>query len=201
MIVAVAAILRFATLDRQSFWFDEAFTAMLVRLPLDEMLAEIPDTESAPPLYYLLAWAWSRAFGTSEVGLRSLSALLGTATEPLMYVAGRTLISRRAGLVTAALVAASPFIVWYSQEARSYALLLFLSALSLAGFAQALRDPRRGNVLVWALSCCLPRGRTTLRRSCPPVRQRSSSRRTRARAAPPCGLASDWFDLRRRALR
>ena len=58
-----------------------------------------------PPLYYVLAWLWSRPFGLSEAGLRSFSALAGTLTVPLAYDAGKHLISERAGLLTAGLMA------------------------------------------------------------------------------------------------
>ena len=67
-LTALAAVLRFATLDAQSFWFDEAVTVHLLQLDLGEMLERIPDSESTPPLYYLLAWLWSKAFGPGEVG-------------------------------------------------------------------------------------------------------------------------------------
>ena len=54
------ALLRFATLDDQSFWLDEAYTVRLLDQPLGDMLADLPDQESAPPLYYLLAWPWGQ---------------------------------------------------------------------------------------------------------------------------------------------
>src|SRR5438876_576650 len=79
-----------------------------------------------PPFYYMLAWGWAKLFGTGEVGLRSLSALAGTLTIPAAYAAGRALSSRRAGLIAAALFAVNPLLVWYSQEARAYALLALL---------------------------------------------------------------------------
>ena len=79
--------------------------------------------------------------------MRSLSALFGAATVPLAYCIGAELSSRRAGLITAALVAVNPMLIWYSQEARSYALLVFFCAASLLFFARALRTrsgPRPG---------------------------------------------------------
>ena len=100
-------------------------------------------SESNPPLYYVLAWGWAKAFGTGEVGLRSLSALFGAATVPLAYCIGAELANRRAGLIAAALVAVSPMLIWYSQEARSYALLVFFCAASLLFFARALRTAQR----------------------------------------------------------
>ena len=55
-------------------------------------------SESAPPLYYALAWAWTQLTGTGEFGLRSLSALAGVATVPVAYLLGAELRGRRAGI-------------------------------------------------------------------------------------------------------
>jgi mannosyltransferase len=62
------------------------------------------------------------------------------------------LISRPAGALTGALVAASPLLVWYSQEARAYSLYVLLSALSLLLFARARRSPSRRRLAWWALA-------------------------------------------------
>ena len=55
------------------------------------MLRSVRVSESNPPLYYVLAWGWAKAFGTGEAGLRSLSALLGAATVPVGFLIGRQL--------------------------------------------------------------------------------------------------------------
>lgn len=147
-LIVLAAALRFGFLAHQSFWADEAYTAALVREPLPDLVRHIPKTESTPPLYYVVAWAWAKLFGTSEAGLRSLSALVGTATVPIAYAAGRELVGRRAGLITAALVATSPLLVWYSQEARAYALVTLLAAASVYFFARAF-NRARGRPVLW----------------------------------------------------
>lgn len=149
-LVAFGAALRFATLDRQSFWLDELVTVDLLDRGFGDALAEVPRTEATPFLYYVVAWAWGSLFGLGEVGLRSLSALAGTATIPVAYGAGAVLVSRRAGLVAAALVAANPFLVWYSQEARAYALLALVAAGSVLAFGLALRGGRRA-LAAWAI--------------------------------------------------
>jgi mannosyltransferase len=151
-LTALGAALRFWALGRQSFWLDEAFTIDVIRRPFGGMLREIPHTGSTPPLYYVLAWGWTRVFGMGEVGLRSMSALTGTATIPVVYLAGRTLASTRVGLVAATVVATNPLLVWYSQEARDYALLVLLSAVSLVFFAQALERPRARVLILWAVT-------------------------------------------------
>jgi len=139
----LGAALRFPTLDRQSFWLDELVTVSLLDHGLGDVLREVPRSEATPFVYYVVAWAWGSLFGLGEVGIRTLSALAGTATIPVAYGAGAVLVSRRAGLVAAALVAVNPFLVWYSQEARSYALLALLGAGTVLAFGHALRGSGR----------------------------------------------------------
>ena len=147
---AIGAGVRFVGLDRQSFWIDEIVTAGLLAKPLPEMLGTLPDSESTPPLYYVLAWLWSRVAGVDEAGLRSFSALLGTLTIPISYAAARSLVSHRTGVIVAALAAVSPLLVWYSQEARAYSLFVLLGALSFLAFAQVLAAPSPRSLAFWA---------------------------------------------------
>src|SRR5262249_49161324 len=70
----LAAGLRFATLGVQSYHHDEIVTVSRI-LPGDFVAAmeAVGFSESAPPLYYALAWVWTQLTGTGEFGLRSLS--------------------------------------------------------------------------------------------------------------------------------
>jgi mannosyltransferase len=156
-VVVLGAALRFARLGHQSFEYDEIVTLQHVHQSFGGMLSSFPDfSESTPPLYYVLVWPWTKLFGTSEAGIRSLSALVGTATVPVAYLVGRTMLrSRTGGLVVALLVSVAPVLVWYSQEARSYALFVFLGALSLLFFARTLDEPTRRDLGLWALFSAL----------------------------------------------
>ena len=113
------------------------------------------NSETQPPLYIAIAKAWQAVFGLSEFGLRTPSALAGAATIPVVYATGRALGSRRAALFAAALTAASPFMIWYSQEAGPYALFALFSALSFLCFVQALRERERRWLWGWAIASLL----------------------------------------------
>lgn len=128
-----------------------------MRVSWSTVLRTLPHSESTPPIYYLAALAWTKLFGLTEFGLRSLSALAGTLTVPLAYGAGAAFASRRAGLIAAALVAVNPFLVWYSQEARAYALAALFTAAALMFFARACSGERASNrdLALWALSSAL----------------------------------------------
>ena len=150
-LTGLGAVLRFATLGSQSYWYDEAQAAHELHLSFSAMWSSMVGVETNPPLYFVTGWLWARVFGTGEVGLRSLSALIGTAVIPIAYLCGRELVSRRAGLVAAALAAVSPFLIWYSQEAREYMLLTALSGMSLLYFARAWRFPTGRNIALWGV--------------------------------------------------
>src|SRR5207248_1609296 len=154
-LTVLAALLRFYRLGHQGFWFDEANTALLVHFSPGKMLGLVPQTESTPPLYYCIAWVWARIFGYGETALRSLSAVAGVLTVPIAYGIGRKLVSIRAGLILAALTACNPLLVWYSQEARSYALLVLLSAASLLAFAYLLERPTAWSGAAWVIASAL----------------------------------------------
>jgi hypothetical protein len=154
-LTVLAGILRFTLLAHQGFWFDEANTAADVHYSPGQMLGLLPQNETTPPLFYCVAWVWARVFGFGEFALRSLPALAGVATVPVMYAATAKLVSRRAGVVAAALTACNPFLVWYSQEFRPYMPMVLLSAASLLAFAYARERPGGRALAAWAIICAL----------------------------------------------
>jgi mannosyltransferase len=149
----LAAALRLGTLHLQSFWYDEAFTPVhVLHHSLWATLRAVSHTENTPPLWYVIAWVDARVLGTGEVALRLPSALAGIATVPVAWGIGRELGGRRATLVCAALVAVSPLFVWYSQEARAYALFVLTAALAMLCFLRAEREPTAARLWCFALA-------------------------------------------------
>jgi hypothetical protein len=152
----LAAALRLPTLGAQSLWYDEAFTPIhVLHAGLGATLHSVAHTENSPPVWYVLEWAFTRALGTGEVALRLLSALAGIATVPLAWAVGRELAGRRAAVATALFVAVNPLLVWYSQEARVYALFVFTAALALWCFLRTLRDPTPRRLCAFAAAGAL----------------------------------------------
>lgn len=158
-LTVLAGVLRFATLGVQSYHHDEIVTASrILRDGFWHAMDAVGFSESAPPLYYAVAWLWTQVTGTGEFGLRSVSAVAGVATVPVAYLLGAELSSRRAGIVAAALVAVNPMLLWYSQEARAYALFVLLTALSLLYFMRTLDRGRRRDSLAWGIASALALG-------------------------------------------
>jgi len=147
VVLVVALVLRFWT--RSDLWLDEALTVNIARLPLHDLPAALRK-DGAPPLFYVLLHFWMGAFGTSDLAVRSLSGVIGVATVPVVWLAGRRMGGRTGAWAAALLVATSPFAVRYDTETRMYALVALLTALGFLAVDRALRRPRPGNLVAVA---------------------------------------------------
>ena len=130
LILLLAAALRFYRLAGQSLWSDKGNSVALAQAGLAEITARTA-LDIHPPLYYWLLHFWIHLFGQSEVAVRSLSAVAAVLLVGIIYQLGARLFDRRAGLMAAFVAAVSPFQVYYAQEARMYALLALLGALTV----------------------------------------------------------------------
>ena len=102
--------------------------------------------DTSAPLYYILLHYWRTCFGVSESSLRAFSAFLATLSLPLFYLLARKILTDKTAVAFAMMLYAVSFSqIWYAQEARCYALLVFLCLASL-----------------YCLLCCL-KNRTTVR--------------------------------------
>ncbi|MDE2025857.1 MAG: glycosyltransferase family 39 protein [Patescibacteria group bacterium] len=114
----------------ESFWRDEAFSALLSQHSVLDII-KLTARDQSPPLYPILLHFWMLMFGTTEVAIRTLSLLFhfGT-TIVVFYLIYRTTKSFVAGLLTAFAVLLNPFLLQYAFEARTYSLLAFLTAIT-----------------------------------------------------------------------
>ncbi|WP_176730303.1 glycosyltransferase family 39 protein, partial [Devosia insulae] len=150
-IILCAVLLRFPGLDEQSLWRDEAATWLQVNGSLAEVISRTA-TDNYPPLYNLLAWISVQLFGGAEWVLRLPSALLGVLNVALLYGLASRIGGRGAGLLAAGLLALSGYHVWYSQEARMYALLACAATAHAWAMLHFLDRPRAGRALLLGLS-------------------------------------------------
>lgn len=146
-VALVAVVARFYDLGAESYWYDELIMARLVEMDWGPLLREMA-AETRPPLYVLLAKAWTGVFGTSEAGARSFSAVVGVLSVPLLYEVGRRLWGRGAGLAAALVMALSTFHVYYSQELRYYSLVMLLTTAVFLFFVRGIQGGRTRD---WAL--------------------------------------------------
>ncbi len=161
--VAALTVLGFTLrllLARQSLFADELSTYWISAqhslggvLSLMYGTGAIKHAEITPPLYFLLAWLPSQ-FGHSAEWLRLPSLIAGTATIPLVYMLGLRTVGRRAALLATALTTLSPFMIYYSTEARAYAVMMLLVLGSTLAMLTAVDSGRvRWWVLYAACAC------------------------------------------------
>jgi len=154
LITALAAAVRFYLLAAKSFWFDEGVSVAIARLDWYNFARILWRREANMSLYYFLLHVWLH-FGGSEFFVRSLSVLFSVASIPVIYLLGRRLFDLRVGLVAAALLALNAYHVQYSQDARSYSLMVFLCLLSSLYFLKCLDIPSRANRGAYIVSSVL----------------------------------------------
>ncbi len=143
LLTAAAFLLRLSQMH-QSLFADEtlALREIVGHTLLGTVRTVRSGVESTPPLFFVLAWI-SAKLGDPTVWIRLPSLILSTATIPIVYLLGRETVGRAAGVLGAAVIAASPFATYYGVEARPYATLAFFVAVSTLGLVLGVRTGRR----------------------------------------------------------
>jgi uncharacterized membrane protein len=137
-----------------NFVGDEVFSVQLASKPFAEVISESLRDTPHPPLHNILLHLWIKAFGASEISVRTLSILFSAAFLLMTYRFFRRLLALWLALGLLSIFALSPFFVYYGQQARPYALIALLSIVNLMAFLRLIEracDPRA--VVTWAASC------------------------------------------------
>lgn len=140
IILIVGALVRFHGIGQKSLWYDEFDSLHIATGQIERNsnmvkyspLGVLPvlQNDVDVPLFYMLLNLWIRVFSNSEAALRSLPALFGIATIWLIYRVATTLLNQSIGLISALILALSPFHVYYAQEARGYTANAFFTLLT-----------------------------------------------------------------------
>ncbi len=157
---------RVAGLTSQSLWRDEVDSIRFASRPLPELIATFARPGENGPLFFALLSPWLAVLGSSEFALRVQAALAGALAVPLVYALARRLVKTagmgelrygagltlaNAPLLAALLVAANPYLVWYSQEGKMYGWLAVLALAVLLAFLAALQHSRWQRWLLYLL--------------------------------------------------
>ncbi len=147
VLMVIGLFLRFYNLGFNSLWLDETSTYTISVKSFAGIWQVTASGEFNPPLFY---WAEHvmLMLGNNEVILRFIPALLGVLTIPLFYLIGKEFLDRNAGIIAAAACTVSPFLIYYSQEARAYMMMLFFVALATIFFLRAMKS---GSLIHWIL--------------------------------------------------
>jgi hypothetical protein len=151
LIVLLGTALRLYDLDADSLWVDEVKTVIVSRLDFVSMLNFQAQESVHPPLLYMATRFFLALFGSSDFVVRLQATLLGSLSLLLTYKLGEMLWTRKEGLIGALLLAINAYHIRYSQEARHYALMVFLALLSLIFLLKALQSGRKRMWILFGL--------------------------------------------------
>ena len=156
-IVIIGSILRFKGLIFNSYWVDELYSISFSNpsYSLEKMFEETTVIDVHPPLYQTLLWIWFKLFGYTEFVGRSLSAILGVLGIVAIYFLGKELFNKHVGLYAALIASMNHFLIYYSQETRSYALLFLLTVISYLYFIRTIDDSRKSNIILYWITTIL----------------------------------------------
>jgi mannosyltransferase len=139
--------LRFYNLGFNSLWLDEAATYTMSKPGFFEIWNISRSGDFHPPLFH-----WTEhlmlTFGQNEFVLRAVPALLGILTIPVFYLIGKEFRDKNVGIISATLLTVSYFGIYYSQEAYSYSMVLFVFSLVILFYLRALRTD---DITAWVL--------------------------------------------------
>ncbi|RCJ17947.1 hypothetical protein A6S26_29990 [Nostoc sp. ATCC 43529] len=150
-VLIISIFSRFFLLQNQSLWFDEGWSiALSDATSLQENFHKIESRETGDkyqPLYYLLLFSWRSFFGESEFAIRSLSALFGVGSVIIVYFTCLNIYGKKHAFWSSLILAVSSFSVFYSQDARPYSLLIFITSLQIYLFSNSLKDKQNNKII------------------------------------------------------
>lgn len=150
--VVVGVYYRFTTTSKM--WLDEAQTVNIASFPLRSIAGELR-LDGAPPLYYYLLHVWMGVFGHSDMAIRALSGVFGVMALPLMWWVVRRGFGRLEAIAALAVLASSPFAVYFATEARMYSLVVLLVVAGIGSVQALLSRPTVPRALLLALVTAL----------------------------------------------
>jgi len=135
-ILILGLVLRLVNLN-QSLWLDETVQAITSKGSFLNLFGELRGYFH-PPFYHFLMWGWAHLFGNGEIMMRLPSVFFGTATILIVYLIAKQSYSetRSLAIVAGLFLATAPFHIYYSQEARTYAMTTFFASLSMYWFVR-----------------------------------------------------------------
>ena len=137
LILMIGVLLRLPNIGRDSLWLDEAISYLAAQLPVSQIFNNSVQS-SHPPMYYFFLKVWGTAVPDSDTALRGLGVVWSLLLIPLIAQFAKELFqNKKLALLTALLVAISPFHILYSHELRMYTQVMFFVTLGTWAYWRA----------------------------------------------------------------
>lgn len=123
----------------QSVWFDEAYSILIAKQPIDSLM-HLTAVDTHPPFYYLLLKAWASVFGWGILSLRSLSVLSMGGAVVFAGLLIKKLFNKKIALASLPFVIFAPFLLRYGFEIRMYAFASLIGVIATYVLVSALES-------------------------------------------------------------
>lgn len=151
LIVCVGFIFNLHAIFSQSIRLDESQSIWVAAKSISAIL-KTDAQDVHVPLYTIVLHFWIQLFGDNIVVVRFLSLLFYLLTLPFLYLVAKDSSSKSTAVLTLLLFGLSPFISWYSGEARMYTLFTLTVSANHLFFLRMLRSEGNQGKLGYLLS-------------------------------------------------
>lgn len=128
--------------------FDEVFSLRLAQNPLHQLWS-LSRFETNPPLFYLILSGWIKLVGSSPIALRSLSVVAGLLSVLGGFFLTKELAGKRAALISTLIFSLSPFMIYFSREARMYPYMIAAALWSFYFFWKYFRERKTWQLVLY----------------------------------------------------
>ncbi len=122
-------LLRVINLNLNSYWLEELMSVMISSKDSVSDVIQGCISDFHPPLYQIILHYYIKLFGDSELSTRFLSVIFGTLSIFVFYFILELIYGEKKATEISLLFSVAYLPVYYSQETRSYSLLLLLALL------------------------------------------------------------------------
>lgn len=137
-----------------SVWFDESYSAYLVRGSFSEIW-NLTAIDVHPPLYYFLLKIWSSVFGYTDVAMRFMSVFFGALGIILLFFLLKKWFGTKVAGGASVMLALSPILVRYGQEMRMYTLVFFLVVAGTYALELLIETKKKRYYIIYAVILAL----------------------------------------------
>lgn len=133
----------------QSLWLDEAISANISKLPLNQIINNFSIYDFHPPLYYWFLRLWVQIFGNEVIVMRLISVFFSIITIWLVYLIGKEIKNKEYGFWSALFVSINPLFVYYSQELRMYSMTVMWLTGAVYFWIKIISSTGLGDKISW----------------------------------------------------
>lgn len=152
-ILILGLVLRLLSLNVHDFWFDEAFTYYLAKLPLNQLIGAAL-TDNNPPIYYLIIH-YVMKINQDQMVLRFPSLVFNTIAALVLYRFAAKIFNPKVALIAFSLFTLSPLSLYLSVEARPHTLGTAFLILTIAAFVNLIEKVNFKSKLFFILAFSL----------------------------------------------